>query len=106
MPAFAWKRIALWGAGTLAVGTVAGAAALGIAVALIRPQLPDVSALSNYQPKLPLRVYTTEGVLIGEFGEERRELVRIDQIPQVMKDAVIAVEDARFYQHGGIDGIG
>jgi penicillin-binding protein 1A len=106
MSAFAWKRIALWGAATLAVGMVAGAGALGIAVAVIRPQLADVSALANYQPKLPLRVYTAEGVLIGEFGEERRELVRIEQIPQVMKDAVIAVEDARFYQHGGIDGIG
>jgi penicillin-binding protein 1A len=52
---------------------------------------------------LPLRVYSAEGALLGEFGEERRNLTPIDEIPQVMKDAVLAIEDSRFFQHGGVD---
>ena len=97
------KRIALWSAAGVGGALAAGLLAIGIALVLIAPQLPDVSSLANYQPKLPLRVYTADGALIGEFGEERRELVPIDKIPRVLKDAVLATEDARFYQHGGID---
>lgn len=83
-----------------------GVMAALMALAIAYPNLPDVSELSNYRPKLPLRVYTAEGRLIGEFGEERRNLTPIAQIPKVMKDAVLAVEDARFYEHGGIDYLG
>jgi len=75
----------------------------GVALAVAYPNLPDISDLSDYRPKLPLRVYSTEGLLIGEFGEERRNLTPIKQIPQVMKDAVLAIEDSRFYSHGGVD---
>jgi penicillin-binding protein 1A len=78
----------------------------GVAIAVVSARLPDVSALSDYKPKLPLRVYTADGALIGEFGEERRQLVPIDQVPKVLKDAVLSVEDARFYEHGGIDAKG
>ena len=67
------------------------------------PNLPDISDLSDYRPKLPLRVYSADGVLIGEFGEERRNLTPIADIPKVMKDAVLAIEDSRFYSHGGVD---
>ncbi|RZL64481.1 MAG: penicillin-binding protein 1A [Variovorax sp.] len=97
------KRWLKWTAGLTAAGAVAVLATAGIVVAVMLPQLPDVSALSNYHPKLPLRVYTADGSLIGEFGEERRTLVPIDQIPKAMKDAIVAVEDARFYDHGGVD---
>jgi hypothetical protein len=48
-------------------------------------------------------VFSAEGVMIGEFGEERRNLTPIAEIPKVMKDAVLAIEDARFYQHSGVD---
>lgn len=82
---------------------VAGATIAGVALAVAYPNLPDVSDLLDYRPKLPLRVYSAEGVLIGEFGEERRNLTPIDQIPKVMKEAVLAIEDARFYSHGGVD---
>ena len=78
--------------------------AVGLAVAY--PNLPDISDLSDYRPKLPLRVYSADDVVIGEFGEERRNLTPIKDIPQVMKDAVLAVEDARFYQHNGVDYLG
>ena len=79
---------------------------LGVALAMIYPQLPDISDLSDYRPKLSMRVYSVEGTVIGEFGEERRNLTPFKDIPKVMKDAVLAIEDARFYQHGGVDYIG
>ncbi len=73
------------------------------AMAVVYPNLPDISDLSDYQPKLPLRIYAADGALMGEFGEERRQLTPIDKIPTAMKQAVLAIEDARFYQHGGVD---
>ncbi len=88
----------------LAGATAAGLAlTIAIALAVAYPNLPDVSDLADYRPKLPLRVYSSEGALLGEFGEERRNLTPIHEIPQVMKDAVLAIEDARFFQHGGVD---
>jgi len=102
----ALKRIAVWSAAVAAGGAVALLCAIGITVAVISPKLPDISELSDYRPKLPLRVFTSDGVLIGEFGEERRQLTPIAEIPQSLKDAVVAVEDARFYVHGGIDARG
>jgi len=99
------KGLAWAGAGGLALALCAALAVL-MALAISWPNLPDVSELSNYHPKLPLRVYTAEGRLIGEFGQERRTLVPIEQIPKVMKDAVLAIEDARFYEHNGIDYLG
>ena len=85
-----------------------GALLLGllIAVAIVFPQLPNTSALSNYQPKQPLRIYTADGVEMAGFGSERRVYQRIDQIPQLMKDSLLAVEDTRFYKHNGVDPIG
>jgi penicillin-binding protein 1A len=77
---------------------------IGLAVAY--PNLPDLSAMTDYRPKLPLRVFSSDGVLLGEYGEERREFTPIAQIPKVMKDAVLAIEDARFYHHGGVDFLG
>ncbi len=89
----------------LALILCAGLAGL-TALAIAYPNLPDVSELSNYRPKLPLRVYTAEGQMIGEFGEERRNLTPIGDIPKVMKEAVLATEDSRFYEHNGIDYLG
>ena len=81
---------------------------MGIAMALIvlvltYPNLPSLEVLTDYRPKIPLRVYTGDGFLIGEFGEERRAVVAIGDVPSVMKQAILAAEDDRFYQHGGID---
>ena len=73
------------------------------AIILTYPALPSLEVLTDYQPKVPLRVYTGDGVLIGEFGEERRALVRIQDVPDQMKRAIIAAEDERFYTHGGVD---
>ena len=96
----------IWGAG-LAGATVLGVGmVVAVALAVAYPNLPDISDLSDYRPKLPMRVYSSDGVLIGEFGEERRNLTPIKDIPKVMKDAVLAIEDARFFSHGGVDYLG
>ncbi len=89
--------------GLAVAGLVALLLAVGLALAVAYPHLPDIGSLAEYRPKLPLRVFSADGVLLGEFGEERRNFVPIAQIPQVMKNAVLAAEDARFYEHGGVD---
>lgn len=99
-------RWALWGLGLLAGGAAAVALLLGLALSLAYPNLPDISGLTDYRPKLPMRVLSSDGVLLGEFGEERRSYLPIQQIPKVMQEAVLAIEDARFYQHGGVDYLG
>ena len=88
-----------------------GLVAIGIALAMIvlalaYPNLPSLEVLTDYRPKIPLRVYTSDGYLIGEFGEERRAVVSIQDVPPVMKHAILAAEDDRFYQHGGVDYLG
>ena len=96
-------RILLWITGLAVAGALGLALSIALALAVAYPNLPDISDLADYRPKLPLRVYSSEGALLGEFGEERRNLTPIDEIPKVMKDAVLAIEDARFFQHGGVD---
>lgn len=97
------KNIVFWGLGALGAALFSILLIVGVALAVAFPKLPDVSDLLDYRPKLPLRIFSSEGVLIGEFGEELRNLTPIAQIPKVMKDAVLAIEDARFYEHGGIN---
>jgi len=96
----------LWGSGIAAAGFLSLLMVIAVALAVAYPNLPDISDLSDYRPKLPMRVYSSDGVVIGEFGEERRNLTPIKDIPKVMKDAVLAIEDARFFSHGGVDYLG
>ncbi len=74
-------------------------------LAFIAPNLPALDVITDYRPKIPLRVVTADGALIGEFGEEHRDFIPIKQMPEMMKKAVLAIEDKRFYDHGGIDWI-
>jgi len=92
--------------GLVATVAVVFALIIGYALIVMAPQLPSLDALTDYRPKVPLRVYTADHVLIGEFGEERRSLVRFADIPDSMKKAVLAIEDYRFYEHGGVDFLG
>ncbi|MGE5171859.1 MAG: penicillin-binding protein 1A [Rudaea sp.] len=85
--------------GLAVVGGLLGAFVL----ALLWPTLPPLDKLTDYQPKIPLRVVSADGDLLGEFGEERRSIVHIGEVPDVMKHAILAAEDERFYQHGGVD---
>jgi penicillin-binding protein 1A len=89
--------------GLAAAGVLAVTLALGIALAVAYPNLPEISGLTDYRPKLPLRIYSADGVLLGEYGEERRNFTPIAQIPKVMQQAVLAIEDARFFEHSGVD---
>ncbi len=99
-------RAVLWCFGLLAGGIAAAVMLVAMGLALAYPNLPDISGLTDYRPKLPMRVLSSDGVLLGEFGEERRSYLPIEQIPKVMQEAVLAIEDARFYQHGGVDYLG
>ena len=81
-------------------------AMISMVLILTYPNMPSLEILTDYRPKIPLRVYTADERLIGEFGEERREFVRFDEVPDIMKQAILAAEDDRFYQHRGVDAQG
>ncbi len=100
------KRALLLFIGLCVAIALAVAMVIGIALASAYPNLPDIRSLVEYRPKLPLRVFSADGVLLGEYGEERRNYLPISEIPKVMQNAVLAIEDSRFYQHGGVDYIG
>ena len=68
--------------------------------------LPNVEHLAQYKPALPLRIFSSEGELLAEYGEERREFLPLKQIPLRMRQALLAIEDARFYEHGAVDFLG
>jgi penicillin-binding protein 1A len=85
---------------------VVGTALGGLAAALIYPNLPSIDSLRDYKPKIPLRIYSADGALLAEYGEERRAFIPIEQVPKAMKQAIIAAEDERFYEHGGVDTLG
>ena len=65
--------------------------------------LPSIDPIVDYSPKLPLRVLTADGVEIAQFGTERRQYLPLAQMPKLMQDAVLAIEDARFREHSGVD---
>ena len=96
-------KIAAWGIGLAAGGLLALVLLAGLALAVAYPSLPQIGGLLDYRPKLPMRIYSADNVLLGEFGEERRNFTPISEVPKVMQDAVLAIEDARFYQHSGVD---
>jgi penicillin-binding protein 1A len=96
----------LWLTGLAVAGVLTVLMLASIGLAVIYPNLPPLNGLMDYRPKMPLRVYSADEVQIGEFGEEKRNFQPISRIPKVMKDAVLAIEDARFYRHGGVDYIG
>jgi penicillin-binding protein 1A len=96
-------RALAWAVGLAGAAVVSALCLVGLVLAVAYTNLPEISSLTDYRPKLPLRVFTADGVEIGQFGEERRIFTPIAEMPQVMKDAVLAAEDARFYQHSGVD---
>jgi len=87
----------------LATVLLVGAGAVVYVTTAILPKVPPIDAVTDYRPKIPLRIYTADNVLIGQFGVEHRDFVPIAKIPPMMKTAVLAIEDTRFYEHGGID---
>jgi penicillin-binding protein 1A len=98
-----WWIYPLFALGTILVATLL---LVAYAAVIVYPTLPSLEALTEYNPKIPLRIFSADGALIGEFGEERRALIRIAQVPTALKQAIVAAEDERFYEHGGVDYIG
>ncbi|HEY2022501.1 penicillin-binding protein 1A [Paraburkholderia sp.] len=98
-----WQKLIFGLVGLIVAGVVCVALLAGYALVVATPNLPSLDALTDYRPKVPLRIYTADHVLIGEFGEERRDIVRIQDVPDSLKKAILAIEDARFYDHGGVD---
>jgi penicillin-binding protein 1A len=98
-----WLRLIAFPVLLLAGLSIMAGAILGLMILLAYPNLPSLEVLTDYQPKVPLRVYSSEGILIGEFGEERRAIIAIGDVPKIMKQAILAAEDERFYQHTGVD---
>ncbi len=88
-----------------AIGAVFAAVGV-LTIALLYPGIPNVDALRDYRPKVPLRVYTADNQLIGEFGAERRDVLVLADVPMAMRKAILAAEDDHFYSHGGIDWMG
>ncbi len=103
---FAWPKLLGALIALPLVGAVCAAMLGTVALLLANDRLPSIDALVEYRPKVPLRVYTADGQLIGEFGEERRSVVRIADVPPVLRNAILAAEDARFFEHAGVDPVG
>jgi penicillin-binding protein 1A len=98
-----WLKLIIGFFGLIVAGILCVLLVLGYALVVATPNLPSLDALTDYRPKVPLRIYTADHVLIGEFGEERRDIVHIQDVPDSLKKAILAIEDARFYDHGGVD---
>ncbi len=101
-----FARLAMWGIGALGGLVLISALLVGFMLIMAYPNLPALDSLTDYRPKIPLRIFSADNVLIGEFGEERRNVVHFKDIPDMMKKAVLAIEDDRFYEHGGVDYLG
>jgi len=100
------KRLLLMVLGALSASALVALLIVVFALAMAYPNLPALDTLTDYRPKMPLRIFSADGVLIGEFGEERRTLTHIKDIPEVMKKAVLAIEDEHFYEHNGVNYLG
>ena len=92
-------------------GLIAGLALIGVlivtfALTMAYPNLPPLDSITSYRPKIPLRIFSADNVLLGEFGEERRSVMQLKDIPAIMKKTLLATEDERFYEHGGVDYVG
>ena len=98
-----WARVVLGVAAAGAAGLLVAGLVLLFVFALAYANLPSIDTLTDYQPRIPLRVWTADGVLIGEFGEERRDYVPIQEVPRRVQQAILAAEDDAFYRHHGVD---
>ena len=92
-------RFIFWLALTLVGGTFLGLAGMYL---YLSPTLPSVESLRDIKLQTPLRVYSADNQLIGEFGEQRRTPIMYKDIPQVYIDALLAAEDEGFYSHNGV----
>jgi penicillin-binding protein 1A len=96
-------RIIGLAAASVTLVTVLAAYSLACVFVFLEPALPSVAEMRNVEFQVPLRVYTRSGALMAQIGEQRRTPVAYEQIPEVVRQAFLAAEDDRFFQHHGID---
>lgn len=101
-----FRRLLRWTLITFLILALAGAVGLGVLYYTVSSKVPDVQALRNVELQEPLYIYASDGRLMGLYGEIRRYPVQIDQVPARVKQAFIAAEDSKFYEHKGIDPTG
>jgi penicillin-binding protein 1A len=101
-----WRRLAAWTIFISAAGAAGVVLFLIFVFAIAYANLPPIDSLADYRPKIPLRIWSSDGVLLGEFGEERRSYVPIREVPQRLKYAILSAEDDSFYRHSGVDFVG
>ena len=101
-----FRRLLRWTLITFLILALAGAVGLGVLYYTVSSKVPDVQALRNVELQEPLYIYASDGRLIGLYGEIRRYPVQIDRVPARVKQAFIAAEDSKFYEHRGIDPTG
>ena len=95
-------RLINWALAIALIGSIASILTIGIGYFLIKPTLPEINLVDEDVLQIPLKVLTSDGVLIGEFGDQKRRTIEYDQIPQNLKNAFLAAEDDQFFEHGGI----
>ncbi|HEX4599281.1 MAG TPA: PBP1A family penicillin-binding protein [Burkholderiaceae bacterium] len=98
-----WRRLTVWTTALAVAGTACALMFVMFMFSIAYVNLPPIDSLANYRPKIPLRIWSSDGVLLGEFGEERRSYVPIREVPQALKDAILSAEDESFYRHSGVD---
>ena len=101
-----FRRLLRWTLITFLILALAGAVGLGVLYYTVSSKVPDVQALRNVELQEPLYIYASDGRLMGLYGEIRRYPVQIDRVPARVKQAFIAAEDSKFYEHKGIDPTG
>ena len=84
------------------IGTLLSILLIGGGYFLLKPTLPEINLISEDVLQIPLKVYSSDGVLIGEFGDQKRRTIEFKDIPNNLKNAFLAAEDDQFFQHNGI----
>jgi penicillin-binding protein 1A len=101
-----WGRLVAWSALLGSGAVVCGLLLVVFMFSIAYANLPPIDSLADYRPRIPLRIWSADGVLLGEFGEERRSYVPISEVPQQLKYAILSAEDESFYRHSGVDFVG
>ena len=100
---FSFQKLALWAGAALAVLALVVATLISGAYVFVQPSLPSVEVMRQIELQVPLRVYSRDGKLIAQIGEQRRIPVTYDEVPEMVRQAFIAAEDDQFFQHSGFD---
>ena len=95
-------RLINWALVAALIGTLAAILTIGMGYLFIKPSLPEINLVDEGVLQIPLKVLTSDGILIGEFGDQKRRTIEYEQIPQNLKNAFLAAEDDQFFEHGGV----